>query len=220
MQTMFDWFDILFIVVAICTAIGVHLVANRSNFVGNEKLFLTMLTISISAIIALHAFYLNTSIGLMSSYDLPVGLAGIIIVYVVEYFVERWKLKREKVILAVLMFLIVCALFATYMVTRVSIEGNNTQKAPLTNTGYDANSVTYNNVKPNVFDSMRHKLIADGVQVPQGNEGDIEGADTKIHFKWDNATNLTINIIYNPWYISNETITQRMTEFVRNSGGN
>jgi hypothetical protein len=94
-QTMFDWFDILFIVVAICTAIGVHLVVKESNFASNERLMLIMLAVSISAIIALHALYLNTSIGLMSLYDLPVGLAAIIIVYAAAYFVGLWKLRNK-----------------------------------------------------------------------------------------------------------------------------
>ncbi len=42
---------------------------------------------------------------------------------------------------------------------------------------------------------------------------------TEIHFKWDNATNLTIMIKNKPLYISNETITGKITEFVHNCGG-
>jgi hypothetical protein len=66
---------------------------------------------------------------------------------------------------------------------------------------------------------MKLKLAETGVQVPQGNEGDIEGYGTKIHFKWDNATNLNITIKDKPWYISNETITGKITDFVHNCGG-
>ncbi len=218
---MFDWFDILFIVVAICTAIGVHLVVKESNFVGNEKLILTMLAVSISAIIAMHAFYLNTSIGLMLLYDLPVGLAGIIIVYVADYFVERWKLNKfEKVLLVAFIVLIVCLSITTYMTTQKAEVGKTltTDKTALKTSSIMNvdGSVMYNNVKPNVFNSMKQRLTAAGVQVPQGNEGDIEGFDTKIYFKWDNETNLTITIKDKPWYISNETITGKMSDFVHN----
>lgn len=180
-----------------------------------------MLAVSISAIMAMHAFYLNTSIGLMLLYDLPVGLAGIIIVYVADYFVERWKPKKfEKVLLVAFIVLIVCLSITTYMTTqKAEVAKTLTTEKTALKTYSIINvdgSVTYNKVKPNVFNSMKQRLTAAGVQVPQGNEGDIEGYDTKIHFKWDNATNLTITIKDKPWYISNETITGKMTDFMHN----
>ena len=66
---------------------------------------------------------------------------------------------------------------------------------------------------------MKLKLAKAGVQTPQGNDGDIEGYGTKIHFKWDNEANLTIKVMDKPWYISNETIIGKITDFVQNCGG-
>jgi len=132
--------------------------------------------------------------------------------------------KFKKVLLAAFILLIVCLSTTTYMispkakVTRTLPTEKTTIKAsPIKNTD---GSVTYKNVKPNVFTSMKQKIGEAGVQVPQGKDGDIEGYGTKIHFKWDNATNLTIAIKDKPWYISNETITGKITDFVHNCGGN
>lgn len=135
--------------------------------------------------------------------------------------------KFEKVLLAAFILLIVCLSITTYMVsprakvTKTLTTGKTTLKTTLkTSPIKNADgSVTYSNVIPNVFTSMKQKIAEAGVQVPQGNEGDIEGYGTKIHFKWDNATNLTIAIKDKPWYISNETITGKITDFVHNCGG-
>ena len=132
--------------------------------------------------------------------------------------------KFATVMLAVLILLIVCAFITNNMitqgtkVTKTPIAGKITLKAPLTNNG--DGSVTYNNVKPNVFNCMKQKLTAAGVQAPQGNEGDLEGYGTKVHFKWDAVTNLTITIKDKPWYISRETITGKIHDFVHACGGN
>jgi hypothetical protein len=67
---------------------------------------------------------------------------------------------------------------------------------------------------------MKQKLTEAGVKVPQGNEGDLEGYGTKVHFKWDTATNLTISIKDKPWYASRETITGKIHNFVIACGGN
>jgi hypothetical protein len=131
--------------------------------------------------------------------------------------------KFEKVMLAAFILLIVCLSITTCMLTpkakviKIPTNGKTTLKTS-PNKNADG-SVTYNNVKPNVFTSMKLKLAEAGVQVSQGNEGNIEGYGTKIHFKWDNATNLIVSIKDKPWYISNETITGKITDFVHNCGG-
>ena len=132
--------------------------------------------------------------------------------------------KLEKVMLAIFILLIVCVAITTYMVTpgakvtNTPIAGKTALRtSPIKNVD---GSVTYNNVKPNVFNSMKQKLSEAGIQVPQGNEGDIEGYGTKVHFKWDTETNLTIKIKDKPWYISNETITGKVHDFVHDCGGN
>jgi hypothetical protein len=132
------------------------------------------------------------------------------------------KMKKfAKVLLTVLILLIICV--SIYMitpkakVTKTYSAGKSTLKAsPIKN---EDGSVTYKNVKPDVFCCMKRKLSESGVQVPQGNEGDIEGYGTKIHFKRDNETNFTITIKDKPCYISNETIIGKITAFVHDCGG-
>jgi hypothetical protein len=131
--------------------------------------------------------------------------------------------KFGKVMLAAFILLIVCISITTYSVTpkakvtRTPTTGKTALKtSPIKNLD---GSVTYNNVKPNVLNSIKQKIADAGVQVPQGDDGDIEGYGTKIHFKWDNATNLTVTIKDKPWYISDETITGKITDFLHNCGG-
>ena len=132
--------------------------------------------------------------------------------------------KFPKVMLAALTLLIVCAFIITNVltpgakVTRIPNAGKSALKAPSTNNGRD--SVTYSNVKPNVFSCMKQRLTEAGVQVTQGNEGDLEGHGTKVHFKWDGMANLTITIEDKPWYISHVTITGKIHDFVLACGGN
>jgi hypothetical protein len=132
--------------------------------------------------------------------------------------------KFPKITLAALTLLIVCAFITTNVltpdakVTRIPNAGKSALNAPPTNNGYD--SITYNSVKPNVFSCMKQRLTEASVQVPQGNEGDLEGYGTKVHFNWDGLTNLTISIKDKPWYISRETITGKIHDFVLACGGN
>lgn len=133
-------------------------------------------------------------------------------------------MKKFKTIkLAVLVLLMVCVFITNSMLTpgtkvvKTSITGKITLKNPPTNNGQGL--VTYSNVKPDVFNSMKQKLAEAGVQVPQGNEGDIQGYGVKIYFKWDGVTNLTVTIKNKPWYISRETITGKIHDFVLNCGG-
>jgi hypothetical protein len=133
-----------------------------------------------------------------------------------------------KVTLAAITVLIVCGFIITNVLTPGAkltktpiadkTAGKTAIKAPPTNNGRD--SLTYTNVKPEVFNYMKQKLTQAGVQVPQGNEGDLEGYGTKIHFKWDGVTNLTLSIKDKPWYISRETITGKIHDFVLACGGN
>ena len=131
--------------------------------------------------------------------------------------------KNTKVMLAVLTLLIVGALLTTNelnlgaKVTKNPAAGKSALNTPPTNN--DRNSISYNNVKPDVFNCMKQKLAAAGVKVPEGNEGDMEGYGTKIHFKWDGVTNLTISIKDKPWYVSRETITGKIHDFVIACGG-
>ena len=135
--------------------------------------------------------------------------------------------KLTKVMLAVFTLLIVCALLTTNMfnpgakVTKNPVAGKTTGKSALNTPpiNNDGDSVTYKDVKPDVFNCMKQKLAAAGVKVPDGNEGDLEGYGAKIHFKWDGVTNLTISIKDKPWYVSRETITGKIHDFVIACGG-
>lgn len=136
--------------------------------------------------------------------------------------------KLAKVTLAAITLLVVCAFITTNILTpgsklnKVPAAGKTAEKsalkAPPTNNGRD--SVTYNNVNQDVFNSMKQKLTEAGVHVPRSNEGDLEGYGTKVHFKWDAVTNLTITIKDKPWYVSRETITGKIRDFVIACGGN
>ena len=130
-----------------------------------------------------------------------------------------------KVVLAASILLIVCVFISTYMltpeakVTKAYSSGKTTPKTPPSNSGYDSDAVTYKNVKPEIFNCMKQKLAVVGVQIPQGNEGDIEGHGVKVHFKWDGVTNLTLSVKDKPWYISDGTITGKIHDFVIECGG-
>jgi hypothetical protein len=130
--------------------------------------------------------------------------------------------KFKKVILAVFILFIVLSI-TTYVITpktkvmNTPTTGKTSQiHSPIKNID---GSFTYKNVNSEVFDSMKQKLAKAGVQVHQGNEGDIIGYGAKIHFKWEKESNLTITIKDKPWYVSNETIEGKITEFVHNCGG-
>ena len=133
--------------------------------------------------------------------------------------------KFPKAVLATLILLIVCAFIATYVLTpdskltKTYSSGETTPKSPQSNSGYDSGTMTYKNVNPEVFNCMKQKLAAVGVQIPQGNEGDIEGHGAKVHFKWDGVSNLTLSVKDKPWYISQETITGKIHDFVLECGG-
>lgn len=142
-------------------------------------------------------------------------------------FLENNKMRNfSKVVLAALILLIVSVFFATYVftpdskLTKVQSSGENSPKSSTSNSGYDSGSLTYQNVSPEVFNCMKQKLAAVGVQIPQGNEGDIEGHGVKVHFKWDGMSSLTLSVKDKPWYISQETITGKIHGFVLECGGN
>jgi hypothetical protein len=131
--------------------------------------------------------------------------------------------KFEKMLLVAFTSLIVCLLITTCLTTpkaKISgtpIDGKVALKtSPIKNAD---GSVTYTNVNATVFASMKQELAKAGIQVPQGNEGSIEKYGAKIHFKWDNATNLTITIKEKPRYISDKTIVEKTTDFVHACGG-
>jgi hypothetical protein len=130
-----------------------------------------------------------------------------------------------KVVLAALILLIVCAFFATDVLTpdskssKAYSSGENTPKSPTSNSGSDSGSLTYRNVNPELFNCMKQKLATVGAQIPQGNEGDIEGRGVKVHFKWDGVSNLALSVKDKPWYISQETITGKIHDFVIECGG-
>jgi len=131
--------------------------------------------------------------------------------------------KLEKTMLVAFAFVIVCLLITTCLTTpkaKISgtpIDGRTALKtSPIKNAD---GSVTYTNVNTTVFASMKQKLAQAGVEVPQGNEGDIEKYDAKVHFKWDNSTNFTVTIKEKPLYISDKTIIEKITDFVHDCGG-
>ena len=131
--------------------------------------------------------------------------------------------KLEKIMLVAFAFLIIYLLITTCVsipkakVPQVSSDGKAALKtSPIKNAD---GSVTYTNVNTTVFASMKQKLAKAGVQVPQGNEGDIEKYDAKVHFKWDNSTNFTVAIKEKPLYISDKTIIAKITDFVHDCGG-
>lgn len=146
-----------------------------------------------------------------------------IVTFINSFYRGRITKKIVLATLATLIILIICVFFTTDIITPHSKEpksltsGNAIIKtSPIKNKD---GSLTYNNVNSNVFTSIKQIIVRAGIQVPQGNESDIEGYGTKIHFKWDGETNLTITIKDKPWYISYETITEKITEFVHKCGG-
>lgn len=79
--------------------------------------------------------------------------------------------------------------------------------------------ITFRNVNSNVFNSMKQKLAGYGINVPSGNEGEMEGYGVKGHFNWDGADNLTLTITDKPFLIPCDMITNRIQDFVQNYGG-
>lgn len=79
--------------------------------------------------------------------------------------------------------------------------------------------ITFRNVNSNVFDSMKQKLAEYGINVPSGNEGEMEGHGVKGNFKWDGTDNLTLTITDKPFVIPCEMIIDRLQEFVHSFGG-
>lgn len=144
----------------------------------------------------------------------------------IRNFLGNDKMRNfPKVVLAALVLLIVCVFFSTYVITpnskltKVQSSGETTTKSPTSNGGSDSGSLTYRNVSPEVFNCMKQKLAAVGAQISQGNEGDIEGHGVKVHFKWDGVSNLALSVKDKPWYISQDTITGKIHDFVLECGG-
>ena len=80
-------------------------------------------------------------------------------------------------------------------------------------------TVTFRSVTPEVFECMKNKLAEKGINVPPGNEGEMEGFGVKGHFKWDGTDNLTLTITDKPFFIPCGTVLGQIKEFVHNCGG-
>ena len=85
------------------------------------------------------------------------------------------------------------------------------------------NAVTYHGINQKVFDCLKKKLADVHINVPPGNEGDIEG-DTPVgkikgHFKWDGVSNLTVQITEKPWIVSCGKIIGTLHDAVHDCGG-
>ena len=79
--------------------------------------------------------------------------------------------------------------------------------------------ITYNNVTQSVFDCLKNTLKNAGINVPAGNEGEIEGYGVKGHFKWDGATTLTVIITDKPLILPCGVIIGKFNDTVHDCGG-
>jgi hypothetical protein len=79
--------------------------------------------------------------------------------------------------------------------------------------------ITFRNVNSNVFNCVKQKLADYGINVPLGNEGEIEGYGVKGHFIWDGTENLNLTITDKPLLIPCEMIIDKIQEFAHSCGG-
>jgi hypothetical protein len=79
--------------------------------------------------------------------------------------------------------------------------------------------VTFQNVNQSVFDCIKNKLSAAGTPVPPGSSGRMTGLGVTADFSWDGVSNLMIHVIEKPWIVSNETVIEKISDFVYSCGG-
>ena len=78
--------------------------------------------------------------------------------------------------------------------------------------------VTYH-ITPDVFECMKKKFKDAGIQVPQGNCGDMEGSGIKAHFEWDGKSDLIITIQKKPFILSYGFVIKKIKSFVDDCQG-
>lgn len=78
--------------------------------------------------------------------------------------------------------------------------------------------VTYH-ITSDVFECMKKKFKDAGIQVPQGNNGDMEGSGVIAHFEWDGKSNLIITIKKKPIIASCGYVIGKIEEFVNECNG-
>lgn len=81
------------------------------------------------------------------------------------------------------------------------------------------NTITFRNVSPASFKCMKKKLQTMGIFVPPGNKGKLSGQGVAADFEWDGESKLIITIKKKPFIISYETVTWKMSEFVKECQG-
>jgi hypothetical protein len=66
---------------------------------------------------------------------------------------------------------------------------------------------------------MKQKISAAGYYVPDGNSGQISVSDVTADFSWDGVSSLTVTIVSMPSFISCETVSESLQDFVSSCGG-
>jgi hypothetical protein len=80
--------------------------------------------------------------------------------------------------------------------------------------------IIYSKVPQDVFTCMKKKLEAEGIHVPEGNIGEMEGSGIKAHFEWDGISNLKIIITDKPFVLICGYVIGKITDFVHECNGN
>jgi hypothetical protein len=80
-------------------------------------------------------------------------------------------------------------------------------------------SLTFHNVSPAAFNCMKKKLQDLGIFVPPGSRGELSGQGVAADFEWDGESKLIITIKKKPFIVSYETVTWKISEFVKECHG-
>jgi len=75
-------------------------------------------------------------------------------------------------------------------------------------------TITYDNVTPDVLICTKKKLEATRIHVPPGNSGEIEGSGVKVNFEWDGKSNLKLIITDKPNTIRCGYLIGKITNFL------
>ena len=79
--------------------------------------------------------------------------------------------------------------------------------------------ITYKGITPTVFNNLKAMLGKVGINVPSGNEGEIEGYGVKGHFLWDGTTTLTLAVTDKPFVLPCAIIVGKLNDAIRDCGG-
>ena len=79
--------------------------------------------------------------------------------------------------------------------------------------------ITYKGITPTVFNNLKAMLGKVGLNVPSGNEGEIEGYGVKGHYLWDGATTLTLVVTDKPFVLPCAIIVGKLNDAIRDCGG-